>query len=71
MVKILLEGDGALKEADAAEDFLFDEVRLLGREVMQGWAERRIVTTGQEIQRQPGVRRMGKKNSAGTASSVK
>ena len=71
MIGIVLDGDGALKEADAAEDLVFDEVRLLGREVLQDWAERRIATTGQEIQRRPGVRRMGKKNSAGTASSAK
>ena len=71
MMGIALDGDGALKEADAAEDFLFDETRLLGRDLLQGWAERRIAATGQATQRQPGVRRMGKKNSAGTANSAK
>jgi len=71
MIGVLLEGDSAFKEADAAEAFLFDETRLLGRDVLRGWAERRIVETGQEASRQPGVRRMGKKNCAGTANSAK
>lgn len=71
MIGIVMDGDGALKEADAAEDLLFGEVRLLGRELLQGWAERAIAVTGQETGRQPGVRRMGKKNFAGTANLAK
>ena len=71
MIGTVLDGDGSLKETDAAEDFLFEETRLPGRELLEDWAGRRIATTGQETQRQPGVRRMGKKNSAGTANSAK
>ena len=71
VIGIVLDGDGVLKEADAAEDLLFDEVRLLGRELLQGWAERAIAAAGQETGQQPGVRRMGKKNSAGIANSAK
>lgn len=71
MIESVLDGDGAPVEADAAEDLVFEEVRLLGRDVLQDWAERRIAATGREIQGQPGVRRMGKKNSAGTANSAR
>ena len=71
MIGIVRNGDGALKEADAAEDLLFDETRLLGRDLLQGWAERRIAATAREPGRLSDARRMGKKNSAGTASSAK
>lgn len=71
MIGSVLDGEDAPVEADAAEELVFDEVRLLGRDVLRDWAERRIAATGQAIQQQPGVRRMGKKNSAGTASSAK
>ncbi len=71
MIGIVMDGDGDLKEADAAEDLLFEEVRHLGREALEGWAERRIAATVQEVRGQPGVRRMGKKNSAGIANSAK
>jgi hypothetical protein len=34
--------EGDLKEADAAEERIVEEMRLLGREAMQGWAEKRM-----------------------------
>ena len=42
-----VEGDeGELKEADAAEERLVEETRLLGREALQVWAENRVEATG-------------------------
>jgi hypothetical protein len=54
---------GVLNTADEAEDALVVRLRAMGREAMQGWAERRqgVVQPGWE----PSLRRGGKKNSAG------
>src|ERR1700679_1047242 len=53
--------EGDLKEADAAEERIVEEMRLLGREAMQGGAEKRVEVTEQEIRRQPHMHRQGKK----------
>ena len=57
---------GDLKEADAAEMRLIEEIRRMGREAMQAWANRQIEMTGQDVWRGGQVQREGKKNSAGT-----
>ena len=57
---------GDLKEADAAEMRLIEEIRRMGQEAMQAWANRQIEKTGQEVLRGGEVQREGKKNSAGT-----
>jgi hypothetical protein len=63
--------EGDLKEADAAEERIVEEMRLLGREAMQGWAEKRVEVTEQEIRLRPQMHRQGKKNSAGIRNSAK
>jgi hypothetical protein len=63
--------DGNLAEADAAEERLVEEMRHLGRETLQGWAEGRVVATEREIRQQPGMHGNGKKNSAGIRNSAK
>lgn len=60
---------GDLDEADAAEERLVEEMRHLGREALQGWAEKRVEATEQDIRRQPSLHRQGKKNSAGIRNS--
>jgi len=62
---------GGLEEADAIEERLVAETRALGREALQGWAERRVEVTEQEIRQQPQMHRQGKKNSAGIPNSAK
>ena len=42
-------GGGELKEADAAEERIVDEMRLLGREALNSWAEKRVEATEREI----------------------
>jgi membrane-bound ClpP family serine protease len=61
--------DGDLDAADAAEERLVEETRHLGREALQGWAEKRVEATEQDIRRQPSLHRQGKKNSAGIRNS--
>nr|WP_294544896.1 hypothetical protein [uncultured Rhodopila sp.] len=63
--------DGTLGEADAAEERLVEEMRLLGRQAMRSWADERVVATEQEVRLQPGMRRQGKKNSGGTRNSAR
>ena len=41
--------DGDLAEADAAEERLVEEMRLLGRAALQGWADERVDATEQEM----------------------
>ena len=62
---------GDLKEADAAEERIVEEMRLLGREAMQGWAERQVEATEREVRRQPQMHRQGKKNSGGIRNSAR
>ena len=63
--------DGALEEADAAEERLVEEMRLLGREALQGWADKRVEATERDVRGQAGMHREGKKNSAGTQNLAK
>src|SRR5882672_4708351 len=68
IARAVLDSDGDLKEADAAEERIVDEMRLLGRAAIQGWAEHRVEVTEREIRQQPQMHRQGKKNSAGRRS---
>jgi hypothetical protein len=71
IVSAVENSEGDLKEADAAEERIIEEMRLLGREAMQGWAERQVEITEREIRRQPQMHRQGKKNSAGIRPSAR
>ncbi len=61
--------DGDLGEADAAEERLVEEMRLLGREALQDWADERVAATERDVRVQAGMHRQGKKNSAGIRNS--
>jgi hypothetical protein len=63
--------DGNLEEADAAEERLVEEMRLLGREALQGWADERVEATERDVRGQSGIHRQGKKNSAGIRNSAR
>jgi hypothetical protein len=70
-IVLAVQGDaGELKEADAAEERIVDEMRLLGREALRSWAEARVEATEREIRQRPQMHRQGEKNSAGTRSSA-
>ena len=58
---------GDLREADAAELRLIEEMRQMGRASLTAWAERQVVKTTQEIRDAGSGWREGKKNSVGTA----
>jgi len=71
-IVLAVEGDEVeLREADAAEERMVEETRLLGREALRSWAERRVEATEREIRQRPQMHRQGKKNFAGIRSSAK
>lgn len=71
-IVLAVEGEeGALKEADAAEERMFEETRLLGRAALKSWAERRVEATEREIRQRPQMHRQGEKNSTGTRNLAK
>ncbi len=63
--------NGDLAEADAAEERLVEETRLLGREALRGWAEQRVRSTEREVRQQPQTHRQGEKKSAGIRNSAR
>jgi hypothetical protein len=70
IISAVKNADGDLDEADEAEERMVEEVRHLGREALQGWAEKRVEATEQDIRQRPSMHRQGKKNSAGTRNSA-
>lgn len=52
---------GEANTADEAEERAMEEVRQLGREVMQGWAQRKHQRLEKEYAERSGFRRKGKK----------
>ncbi len=56
---------GDLRQADAAELRLVDEIRRMGHEALQAWAAGQVEKTSQEIGQEGGVWSEGKKNCAG------
>jgi len=59
-----------LKEADAAEMRLIEEIRQMGQEALQSWASSQVEATGQAVRQSGQVHREGKKNCAGTRPSA-
>jgi len=69
LLSAVQDAHGDLKRADAAEQRLSEELRRLGQEAMQGWAERQVRLTEQELRR--GGRCTERiKNSCGTPPSA-
>ena len=56
---------GELREADAAELRLIDEIRRMGQEALQAWASGQVEKTSQKIVQESGVWSEGKKNCTG------
>jgi hypothetical protein len=61
---------GDCTKADAAEQAVIDEVRKIGNEALQCWAERAVQTATAHVrQQQPALQGNGKKKSGGIPSS--
>lgn len=62
---------GELREADAAEMRVIEEMRRMGQEALQAWAARQVDKTSKELrQTDESAWREGKKNCAGTPRSA-
>jgi hypothetical protein len=70
LVEIVEDAGDDLRKADEAERCVIEEVRRLGQEVLEGWADGQVAKRADALERTPGVWREGKKNSAGTAPSA-
>jgi hypothetical protein len=70
LVDIVEDVGDDLRKADEAERRVIDEVRRLGQEVLESWADGQVGKRADALERTPGVWREGKKNSAGTAPSA-
>ncbi len=46
LARAVANADGDLAEADAAEERLIEEMRHVGQAALQGWAENRVIPTG-------------------------
>ena len=66
MLAAVEDAAGDLKEADAAEMRMIEEIRRMGQEALQAWADRQVQRTEQELRQTGQVQREGKKNSTGT-----
>ena len=70
LLRAVQDASGDLKRADDAEQRLSEELRRLGQEAMQGWAEGQVRNTERELRRGGRAHREGKKNSSGTPPST-
>ncbi len=66
LLAVVEDSGGDLREADAAEGRLIEEIRRMGQEALQAWANRQVQLTEQEVRQTRRAHREGKKNSAGT-----
>lgn len=70
LLGVVENSGGDLKLADVAEARLIEEIRQMGQESMQAWAERQAGKCEQEVRQAGQAHREGKKNSAGTPPLV-
>ena len=70
LLGVVEDSAGDMKLADDAELRLTQELRRMGQELMQAWAEGQVQATEQEQRRGGRAHREGKKNCAGTPPSA-
>jgi hypothetical protein len=72
LLKVVENVAGDCTKADAAEQAVLAEIRKMGNEALQGWAERAVQKAPEMVRReQPALRGNGKKKSGGIRSSGK
>lgn len=71
LLDVLENTSGDIRRADEAERRAIDELRAMGQEVLQGWGVRLAQKEGEMLEASGGVVRQVKKNSTGSARSVK
>ena len=71
LLLVVEDAAGDLKEADAAEMRVIEEIRRMGQETLTAWATRQVEKSSNELSQTRGVWREGKKNCAGTPRSAR
>jgi hypothetical protein len=66
LLTVVQDDSGELKLADDAEDRVIEEVRRMGQEAMQAWANGQVDKATQTALEMGGTHREGKKNSTGS-----
>ena len=61
LLAVVQDSAGDFKRADDAEMRLTQEIRRMGQEVMQAWAQGQVLQTEQDVRRTGRARREGKK----------
>jgi hypothetical protein len=69
LVEIVENDDGNVVKADDAEERVVQEIRRIGQEALQGWAERKHRRLVREFDEREGVSRKEKKRCTGTRGS--
>ena len=69
LLAVMADEGGDCRLADDAELRLTHELRLLGQDAMQSWAQGQVDATERELRNGGRAYREGKKNSAGTPRS--
>lgn len=70
LLDVVEDSAGDLRLADDAEARVTQEIRRMGQELMQAWAQHQVEAREQELRRGGGAHRDGKKNCAGTPRSA-
>jgi hypothetical protein len=70
LLAVVEDATGDVKRADEAERRMIEELRRLGQEALQGWAEKQEAAQAAMLDAQAGAQRQGKKNSTGTRRSA-
>lgn len=72
LLSIIENEDGEATLANDAEQRVIDELRQMGKDALQSWADRQSNKASDKLKKQkPGVQKHGKKNSDGTAVTEK
>jgi hypothetical protein len=69
LLDMVEDESGQFERADDAEEFLINQLRSLGQEVLQEWATNEQQLVEKHWSNRPGVARKQKKDSSGTHSS--
>lgn len=69
MLDVMENADGDVVKADEAEQRFIDELRKIGQEALQGWADGQQEQLARHWHEREGVSRKEKKNSTGTRDS--
>lgn len=64
LLDVVTNAAGDVARADAAERRAIEELREMGQEVLQSWAERQISASTTDALSEPGVQKKGKKSTS-------